>query len=108
MASQVFAPLRPLTICESLNFLNTGPKFLKIGVETLIQAPSYIETLESPLRRFCPPPVLEELGVAHRGTTPIILEQYSNLAVLLEESRPKEPLKLLDPERIEMAILAYC
>jgi hypothetical protein len=35
------------------------------------------------------------------------LEQYSNLAVLPEESRPEEPLKPLDPERIEMAILAY-
>jgi hypothetical protein len=54
-ASQVFAPLIPLTIRESLNFLNTGPKFPKIGVETLIQAPSRIETLGSPLRRFHPP-----------------------------------------------------
>jgi hypothetical protein len=90
-ASQVFAPLIPLTIRESSNFLNTdpkflntSPKFLKTGVETLIQAPSHIETLGSPLRRFRPPPALEELGVAHRGTTPIILERYSNLAVLPE------------------------
>jgi hypothetical protein len=47
------------------------------------------------------------MGVAHRGTTPMILERYSNLAVLPEESRPEEPLKPLDPERIEMAILDY-
>jgi hypothetical protein len=113
-ASQVFAPLIPFTIRESPNFLNTdpkfpntSPKFLKTGVETLIQAPSHNETLGSPLRRFRPPPALEELGVAHRGTTPIILERYSNLAVLSEESQPEEPLKPLDPERIEMAILDY-
>ena len=37
----------------------------------------------------------------------MILERYSNLAVLPEESRPEEPLKPLDPECIEMAILAY-
>ena len=53
-ASQVFAPLIPLTIRESLNFLNTGPKFLNTGVETLTQTPSHTETLESPLRRIRP------------------------------------------------------
>jgi hypothetical protein len=81
-------------------------KFPNIGVETSTQPPLHIETLESPLRRFRPPTTLEELEVAHRGTTPMILERYSNLAVLPEESRPKKPLKPLDPECIEMAILA--
>jgi hypothetical protein len=74
MASQVFAPLILLTIRESPKFPNTSPKFLKTGVETLIQAPSHIETLGSSLQRFRPPPALEELGVAYRGTTSIILE----------------------------------
>ena len=86
MASQVFALLIPLTICKSLNFLNTGLKFLNTEVEISTQPPLHIETLESSLWKFRPPTVLEEIGVAYRGTTPMILEQYSNLAVLPEES----------------------
>jgi hypothetical protein len=73
-SSQVFAPLILFTICKSPNFLNTNLKFLNTGVETSTQPPSHIETLESPFRRFYPPTILEEIGVAHRETTLMILE----------------------------------
>ena len=48
------------------------------------------------------------MGVTHRETTPMLLEQYSNLAVpSKEEAQSTEPLKPLDLERIKMAILDY-